>query len=259
MFLNCVSSASTVPVRAQKVFPVDDSLRKSDYEASKPNPGNCAAGAVGGDRRPHYRRRRRGLRPPGSERRPDGSQLELASVLVGASWDGPPGIRLSPRGVRRHGTRVPQRRFRELYVVPIRRRDLRPDEDWRHHRTDQRRAERRADGAFTYDSRRPVSNSWDDPGQFALFRLVRPETHALLSRRRGHAHQRSSTITTTTTTSPGSRPTPFLNRARCCSSARGWPHSPCERSSRPARRAPRQRSRRHASHGQGHGQHGQHG
>ena len=41
---------------------------------------------------------------------------------------------------------------------------------------------RRADGAFTYDSgtgRR--SNSWDNPGQFALFRLVIPEaTHYFL-------------------------------------------------------------------------------
>jgi hypothetical protein len=40
----------------------------------------------------------------------------------------------------------------------------------------------RADGAFTYDSGfGPVTNSWDNPGQFALFRLVRPEaTHYFL-------------------------------------------------------------------------------
>lgn len=34
---------------------------------------------------------------------------------------------------------------------------------------------RRADGAFTYDSGTGhVSNSWDNPGQYALFRLVSP-------------------------------------------------------------------------------------
>jgi hypothetical protein len=36
---------------------------------------------------------------------------------------------------------------------------------------------RRADGAFTYDSGTGhVSNSWDNPEQFALFRIVGPET-----------------------------------------------------------------------------------
>ena len=36
---------------------------------------------------------------------------------------------------------------------------------------------RRADGAFTYDSGTGhVSNSWDNPEQYALFRLVGPET-----------------------------------------------------------------------------------
>ncbi len=35
---------------------------------------------------------------------------------------------------------------------------------------------RRSDGAFTYDSGTGrVSNSWDNPGQYALFRLVLPE------------------------------------------------------------------------------------
>jgi len=35
---------------------------------------------------------------------------------------------------------------------------------------------RRADGAFTYDSGTGhVSNSWDSPGQYALFRLVGPQ------------------------------------------------------------------------------------
>jgi hypothetical protein len=36
---------------------------------------------------------------------------------------------------------------------------------------------RRADGAFTYDSGTGhVSNSWDNPDQYALFRIVGPET-----------------------------------------------------------------------------------
>ena len=36
---------------------------------------------------------------------------------------------------------------------------------------------RRADGAFTYDSGTGhVSNSWDNPGQYALFRFVTPDT-----------------------------------------------------------------------------------
>jgi hypothetical protein len=38
---------------------------------------------------------------------------------------------------------------------------------------------RRADGAFTYDTGTgfvPITNSWDNPEQFALFRLVTPET-----------------------------------------------------------------------------------
>jgi hypothetical protein len=44
---------------------------------------------------------------------------------------------------------------------------------------------RRADGAFTYDSgpgsANFTSNSWDSPGQFALFRIVLPEvTHYFL-------------------------------------------------------------------------------
>ena len=41
---------------------------------------------------------------------------------------------------------------------------------------------RRSDGAFTYDSGTGYqSNSWDNPGQFALFRLVGPEsTHYFL-------------------------------------------------------------------------------
>ena len=41
---------------------------------------------------------------------------------------------------------------------------------------------RRADGAFTYDSGTGrVSNSWDNPGQYALFRIVLPEvTHYFL-------------------------------------------------------------------------------
>jgi hypothetical protein len=35
----------------------------------------------------------------------------------------------------------------------------------------------REDGAFTYfDGYGPMVNSWDDPGQFALFRIVLPET-----------------------------------------------------------------------------------
>ena len=41
---------------------------------------------------------------------------------------------------------------------------------------------RRADGAFTYDSGTGrTSNSWDNPGQYALFRFVTPEvTHYFL-------------------------------------------------------------------------------
>jgi hypothetical protein len=41
---------------------------------------------------------------------------------------------------------------------------------------------RRSDGAFTYDSGTGrVSNSWDNPGQYALFRIVLPEvTHYFL-------------------------------------------------------------------------------
>jgi hypothetical protein len=41
---------------------------------------------------------------------------------------------------------------------------------------------RRSDGAFTYDSGTGrVSNSWDNPGQYALFRVVLPEvTHYYL-------------------------------------------------------------------------------
>ncbi len=38
---------------------------------------------------------------------------------------------------------------------------------------------RRADGAFTYDTGTalvPTTNSWDNPEQFALFRLVTAET-----------------------------------------------------------------------------------
>ena len=42
--------------------------------------------------------------------------------------------------------------------------------------------DRRADGAFTYDSGTGrVSNSWDNPGQYALFRIVAPDvTHYFL-------------------------------------------------------------------------------
>ena len=104
---------------------------------------------------------------------------------------------------------------------------------------------RRSDGAFTYDSGTGhQSNSWDNPGQFALFRLVGPEsTHYFLGiedipLRFAHNDRDYNDYVVKFETHRS------RNQERCCSSVPEWPRSRPAGSSRPARRAALRRSRR---------------
>ncbi len=191
-----------------------------------------------GDGRPHHRRRRSWSSTSGiPSANPAVSPLELASFWSGHSWDG------WHRGIsyllEEHGvTGLEYLNDGSGNYTSFRFGDddiFRPDEDWRHHARTNGVLSAGQDGAFTYRRAAPDAcrTRGTTPGQFALFRFVIPETthyflgvEDMLLSEQLNDHDYNDYVVQVRGRSP------FLNRARCCSSARGWPRSPCERSSR---------------------------